>query len=58
MFANICGLTFAYTLGVVKDAAGAFKWGYIATSAMCVLGVVLAFVLARMRASALAAPAR
>jgi MFS transporter, ACS family, D-galactonate transporter len=55
MFANIGGLTFAYALGVVKDSAGAFKWGFIATSAVCVVGVALAFVLARMRASALAA---
>jgi hypothetical protein len=35
--------------GVVKDAAGAFKWGFIATGAVCVLGVGLAVVLARMR---------
>jgi len=49
MFANLGALTFAYALGVVKDAAGAFKWGFIATGAICVVGVGLAFVLARLR---------
>jgi MFS transporter, ACS family, D-galactonate transporter len=55
MFANLGGLTFAYALGVVKDTAGAFRWGFIATSALCVAGVALAFLLARMRRSALSA---
>jgi len=49
MFANLGALTFAYALGVVKDASGAFKWGFIATGAVCVIGVALAAVLARMR---------
>ena len=54
MFANLGALTFAYALGVVKDTAGAFTWGFIATSAVCVVGVALAAVLARMRRKALA----
>jgi MFS transporter, ACS family, D-galactonate transporter len=54
MFANLGALIFAYALGVVKDTAGAFKWGFIATSAFCVVGVVLAVVLGRMRTKALA----
>jgi len=54
MFANLGSLTFAYALGVVKDTAGVFKWGFLATSAFCVVGVVLAVVLARMRTRALA----
>ena len=49
MFANLGALTFAYALGVVKDTAGAFKWGFIGTGAVCVIGVALAAVLARMR---------
>jgi nitrate/nitrite transporter NarK len=49
MFANLGALTFAYTLGVVKDTAGAFKWGFVATGAVCILGIALAAVLARMR---------
>jgi sugar phosphate permease len=55
MFANIGSLTFAYGLGVVKDTAGAFKWGFVATSAFCAIGVLLGVVLARMRTKALAA---
>jgi len=54
MFANLGALVFAYALGVVKDTAGAFTWGFIATSAVCVVGVALAAVLARMRKRALA----
>ena len=49
MFANLGALTFAYGLGLVKDAAGAFKWGFIATGTACAVGVGLAFVLARLR---------
>jgi sugar phosphate permease len=55
MFANLGALIFAYALGVVKDTAGAFTLGFLATSAFCVVGVVLAVVLARMRTRALAA---
>jgi hypothetical protein len=51
MFANLGALTFAYALGVVKDASGAFKWGFVATGAVCLVGVGLAFVLARLRRS-------
>jgi sugar phosphate permease len=54
MFANLGALVFAYALGVVKDTAGAFTWGFVATSAVCVIGVALAVVLARMRTKALA----
>ena len=50
-------LTFAYALGVVKDMAGAFKWGFVATSAFCVIGIALAVVLGRMRTKALGARA-
>ena len=53
MFANIGSLTFAYALGVVKDSAGSFKWGFLATSAMCAIGVALSLLLARIRAKAL-----
>ena len=55
MFANLGALTFAYALGVVKDTAGAFTLGFLATSAFCVIGVLLAVALARMRTRALAA---
>ncbi|MBI3916328.1 MAG: hypothetical protein HY322_04910 [Betaproteobacteria bacterium] len=55
LFANTGGLLTAYTLGVVKDKAGSFSWGFIGISALCVLGVALSFLLARMRTRALAA---
>jgi sugar phosphate permease len=55
LFANIGALTFAYALGVVKDKAGAFTWGFVGISAACVVGAMLAFVLARLRNRALAA---
>ena len=55
LFANTGGLLTAYTLGVVKDKAGSFTWGFVGISALCVLGVALSFLLARMRTRALAA---
>jgi MFS transporter, ACS family, D-galactonate transporter len=55
MFANLGALFFAYALGVVKDRAGAFTWGFVGTSVACLLGLVLTVVLARMRRRALAA---
>jgi nitrate/nitrite transporter NarK len=58
MFANLGALVFAYALGVVKDTSGAFKWGFVATGGVCVAGVALAAVLARMRTRALADGAR
>jgi sugar phosphate permease len=55
LFANIGSLTFAYSLGVVKDKVGSFTWGFVAISAACLIGITFAFVLARMRNTALAA---
>ena len=55
LFANIGSLTFAYSLGVVKDKVGTFTWGFVGIGAACIIGVMLAFVLARMRNKALAA---
>ena len=55
MFANLGALCFAYALGVVKDTAGAFTLGFLASGAFCVVGVLLAVVLSRMRSKALAA---
>lgn len=55
LFANFGGLVSAYALGVVKDAAGTFTWGFFGISALCVIGVVLSAVLARIRSRMLAA---
>lgn len=54
LFANLGSLTFAYALGVVKDRAGAFTWGFVGISVACIVGLVLTVVLARMRNAALA----
>ena len=50
-FANIGGLSTAYALGVVKDQAGSFSWGFLGVSGVCLAGVALAIVLARMRSA-------
>ena len=55
LFANIGGLSTAYALGVVKDHAGSFAWGFIGVSGVCVAGVALAIVLSRMRREPVAA---
>ncbi len=54
LFANVGALTFAYALGVVKDKAGTFTWGFVGISVACV-GGMLAYALARARNRALAA---
>lgn len=55
LFANIGGLLTAYTLGMVRDQAGSFTWGFVGISVLCLIGVVLSAILARMRNRALAA---
>jgi sugar phosphate permease len=58
LFANIGGLLTAYTLGMVRDEAGSFTWGFVGISVLCLIGVGLSVVLARMRNRALAAALR
>lgn len=58
LFANIGGFLAAYALGVVKDKSGNFTWGFIGISMICLIGVALTVVLARMRTRALAAQQR
>jgi sugar phosphate permease len=55
LFANAGGVLTAYALGAVKDSAGSFTWGFVGISALCLIGVVLSVILARMRNHALAA---
>jgi sugar phosphate permease len=57
LFANVGGFLTAYALGVVRDRAGTFTWGFIGISALCLTGVALSVVLARMRKRTLAAHA-
>jgi sugar phosphate permease len=54
LFANIGACLSAFGLGVVKDKAGTFTAGYFGLAALCVIGVALSFVLARVRRQALA----
>lgn len=49
LFANLGGLITAYTLGVVRDEAGSFKWGFIGISGLCLIGIGFSMVLARER---------
>ncbi|HZM46201.1 MAG TPA: hypothetical protein VFC14_15300 [Burkholderiales bacterium] len=53
LFANIGGFTCVYALGVVRDRSGSFAWGFQGIVALCLVGVVLAILLARMRTRAL-----
>ena len=53
LFANMGGLLTAYTLGLVRDEAGSFTWGFVGISVLCLFGVVLSVILARMRNRAL-----
>ena len=53
LFANIGGFVCVYTLGAVKDQSGSFAWGFLGIAALCIGGVMLSVVLARMRTRAL-----
>lgn len=53
LFANLSGLLTAYALGAVKDLTGSFQWGFLGISVLCMVGVILSVVLARMRQRAL-----
>jgi sugar phosphate permease len=57
LFANTGGLATAYALGWIRDSTGAFTWGFLGVSGVCLVGVALALLLARMRSRALAAQA-
>lgn len=53
LFANIGGFLTAWAIGAIKDQSGSFTAGFISISVICMVGVALAMVLARMRAQAL-----
>ncbi len=48
-FANLGGLTFAYTLGALKDATGSFDVGLYGIAALCLFALVCTLLLARMK---------
>jgi sugar phosphate permease len=49
MFANLGGLTFAFTIGALKDVTGSFAVGFHALSGACIVALVLTVLLATMR---------
>jgi sugar phosphate permease len=54
LFANIGGFLTAWTMGALKDSSGSFTAGFASIGAICVIGVMLSVLLARMRRRALA----
>jgi len=48
LFANLGALTFAYTLGAVRDVSGSFDAGFYALAAVAVLGLFATIPLSRM----------
>lgn len=53
LFANIGGFLTAWAMGAIKDQSGSFTAGFISISVICIIGIALAVVLARMRTQAL-----
>ena len=48
-FANLGGFTFAYLLGWLKDKTGFFEMGFYFMSFTCIIGIVFALILGKMR---------
>lgn len=46
--ANLGGLTFAYTLGAVRDSTGSFAIGFYSLAGMCVVGLAATWLLTRL----------
>ena len=57
LFANVGAFTSIYFLGVIKDATGSFLSGFLAISLVCVLGLGLTGLLARIKPPSLIEPA-
>jgi sugar phosphate permease len=51
LFANLGALTFAYTLGAVRDTSGSFDAGFNALAAIAVVGLIATIPLGRMAGS-------
>ncbi|MBW1799582.1 MAG: MFS transporter [Deltaproteobacteria bacterium] len=48
-FANLGSFTFAYLLGWLKDRTGFFETGFYFMSFTCIIGIIFAYILGRMR---------
>jgi ACS family tartrate transporter-like MFS transporter len=53
LFANLGGFVSVYALGAIRDRSGSFAGGFHAIAALCIAGIALACLLARMRTRAL-----
>ncbi len=53
LFANTAGFLTAFALGVIKDQSGSFTWGFVGVGVICLIGIALAIVLARLRTRAM-----
>lgn len=53
LFANLGALTAASVLGLLKDLTGTFAAGFYLLAGLCACGVILSFLLARLRRDAL-----
>jgi sugar phosphate permease len=49
MFAIFGGLVAAYLMGFLRDTTGSFEWGFYSICILAGLGLVLTFILARVR---------
>jgi nitrate/nitrite transporter NarK len=49
MFAIFGGLFSAYLMGVIRDTTGSFEWGFYTISILCAAGLLLTFILEKMR---------
>jgi ACS family D-galactonate transporter-like MFS transporter len=54
LFANFGGFLSVYALGATRDLTGSFTWGFRSLGGLCLAGVVLAAVLAKLRTGMLA----
>jgi sugar phosphate permease len=52
LFANLGSFTFAYLLGVLKDASGSFESGFNTMAVMCIVGLVFTILLGRIKPKA------
>jgi nitrate/nitrite transporter NarK len=50
-FANVGGFLTTYSLGVVKDISGEFRFGFYFIAGLCLIGLILTTILAKMRSS-------
>jgi nitrate/nitrite transporter NarK len=58
MFAIFGGLFSAYLMGILKDTTGSFEWGFYSICILCAAGLLLTFMLEKMRRAKAVSPSR